>query len=157
MWTGCNPGCGLTRSGTYGAPVLLYHFTDGEHWVDILTAGEIRPTWQRRNSPPTVHLSRDPDPEVLPWALRDRRFRMMVRVPDSEAHNWINWAPPYLEPEEQWSLMTYSDPNQTSMPNQWNGKPEEWFVIERPVPVAEWVEVIDLDTASCLWPPHATP
>ncbi|WP_405994053.1 hypothetical protein [Streptomyces sp. NBC_00986] len=132
--------------------MLLYHFTDAEHWNGILAAGEIRATWQRRNSPPTVHLCRDPDPEALPWALRDRRLRILVCVPDAEVHYWPDWVPSHLRPEEQWSLLASSDPSKTSVPNQWNGTPEEWFVVERAVPITEWEEVIDLDTRSCLWP-----
>ncbi|MFF4252277.1 hypothetical protein ACFY1L_13810 [Streptomyces sp. NPDC001663] len=131
--------------------MLLYHFTDTEHWPAILAAAEIRATWQRRMSPSTVHLSRGGDPESLPWALRTRRVRILVRVPDAEAYPWQEWAKQHLEPEELWSLTASSDPTVVGTPNQWNGKPEEWFVIERAVPMAEWEEVIDLETRSGLW------
>ncbi len=135
----------------YGAAVLLHHFTDAEHWPEILAAGAIRASWQRGASPLTVHLSRDGDPESLPWALRGRRIRILVRVPDAEAHPWQEWAQHHLEPEELWSLAESSSAAAGGLPNQWNGKPEEWFVLERPVPMAEWEKAIDLDTRSSLW------
>ncbi|MEU1455463.1 hypothetical protein [Streptomyces avermitilis] len=138
--------------------MLLYHFTDRGQWPQILGSGAIDATWRRwEAAPPIVNLTEDADPQSLPWALRERRIRIMVDVPDAESHAWVPWAEAHGIPsEERWSLLADSDPSRTNQPNQWNGNPSAWFVVERPIPRAEWKEAIDLDTAACLWPPRPT-
>ncbi|MEU9015377.1 hypothetical protein AB0D12_37815 [Streptomyces sp. NPDC048479] len=126
--------------------MLHYHFTDADHWPDVLSCAEIRPTWQRGGSPLTVHLSKDPDPSGLRWKLRDRTVRIAVRVPHDEAHSWLEWSRPYLAPEERFSLI------EPSSVNQWNGDPASWFIVERPIPMADWVYAEDLAAVQRLWP-----
>lgn len=126
--------------------MLLYHFTDADHWSAVLASAEIRPTWQRGGSPLTVHLSRDPRREVLPWALRERSVRIAVEVPAVDAHLWVPWSRPFLQPEELWSLTA------PSSENQWNGEPGEWFIVERPVPMTEWLKAEDVTAGRLLWP-----
>ncbi|MFI5800230.1 hypothetical protein [Streptomyces sp. NPDC051677] len=125
--------------------MLLYHFTEAADWPGVLASGEIQPRWHRGSSPCTVHLTNDPDRGALPWRLRDRVVRIAVDVPDSDAHPWLPWAGRYLPPEEHFSLMA------PSTVNQWNGRPECWFVVERPIRMDEWTCVDDVAEGASLW------
>jgi hypothetical protein len=129
--------------------MLLYHFTEAEHWSGILAAGEIRATWPRDpdrmpDLQRTVHLSASPDPADLPGNLAARSIRIAVEVPDVEAHRWVPWAWGHLPPGAAESLTSA----------RLGGDPDGWYVVERALPAAEWVEAVDLETRMPLWP-HA--
>ncbi|MET9873793.1 hypothetical protein ABZZ36_04045 [Actinacidiphila glaucinigra] len=131
--------------------MLLYHFTDA--WPEILAAGAIDATCKHWDSAPlTAHFSADAAPGALPWTLRERRVRIAAEIPEADVHPWVQWATAHgIPPEQRISLLAHSDPARAEQTNQWNGYPDLWYVTERPVPVAEWTEAVDLRTRSLLW------
>ncbi|MER5825749.1 hypothetical protein ABT086_26690, partial [Streptomyces mirabilis] len=89
--------------------MLLYHFTDPQHWGKIVESGEIQARWPRDPDDlpelqRTVHLSISPDSASLPGNLDARPIRIAVEVPDSEAHRWVPWAWGHLPPGAAESL-----------------------------------------------------
>ncbi|MFE7837459.1 hypothetical protein ACFU53_15895 [Streptomyces sp. NPDC057474] len=130
--------------------MLLYHFTDAEHWAGILAAGEIRATWPRDpdDMPElrrTVHLSDNPDPASLPAKLDVRQIRIALDVSDGEVHRWVSWAWDHLPPGAAEALTS----------TRLGGDPDAWYVVERSLPLAEWVEAVDLVSQVPLWPSAA--
>ncbi|MER5467199.1 hypothetical protein [Streptomyces sp. NPDC002685] len=130
--------------------MLLYHFTDAEHWQAIRASGELRATWPRDPEdmpevPRTVHLSNCPDPASLPGKFSALPIRIAVDVPDGETHRWVPWARGQLPPGAAETLTS----------TRFGGDPDAWYVVERSLPAAEWVEAVDLVAGVPLWPPAA--
>jgi hypothetical protein len=125
--------------------VQLFHYTEAGLWPDLLSSGAIQPKWQLNGSPLTVHLSNDPTPSTLPWALRERTVRIAVDIPDADVRPSTAWLEPYLRPEDRWSLVA------PSSENQWNGDPDRWFIVERAIPTTEWLGVENLSAGLTLW------
>jgi|SRR5215467_5861362 len=129
----------------------LYHFTCREHLPAIYEAGHLKVTesnisdTREHKGPDVVWPTDDPDParSLGGWAFAmkvdsaGRRtpvskttVRFTVEVPDHEAHHWPTWA------------------RQQGIRNMWyrelarhGGDPEHWWVVARPIPSHEWVEV----------------
>ncbi|MFF7214737.1 hypothetical protein ACFZAU_30050 [Streptomyces sp. NPDC008238] len=126
--------------------MLLFHFTRPGLWPLILADAEIRAT--RPEGPDavmeparTVHLTADPSPGSLPGPFRDRTVRITVEVPVPEAQRWHAWAGTKLPAGSAEALAAAL----------FDGRPDEWFVVERAIPSAEWVSVIDLGVMAPLW------
>lgn len=150
MRPGCNSDCRIACGRPYRAAMLLYHFTDPSHWERIVASGVIRAQWPRDPDDlpdlvRTVHLSASPDPTSLPGNLDTRPIRITADVPDSEAHRWVPWAWGHLPPGAASTLTS----------TRFGGEPGNWYVVERPLPASEWVEVVDLVARVPLWPPAA--
>ncbi|MDT0467053.1 DUF6207 family protein [Streptomyces gibsoniae] len=140
----------LAPSTPYRAAVLLYHFTDVESWDSIVASGEIQARWPRDPDdmpeiPRTVHLSISPDPASLPGKFSALPIRIAVEGPDIEAHQWVPWSWGHLPPRAAETLTSA----------RFGGDPDAWYVVERSLPAAEWVEAVDLVARVPLWPSAA--
>jgi hypothetical protein len=127
--------------------MLLFHFTRPELWPLILADAEIKATWptgpdDMPELARTVHLTSDPSPVSLPEPFRDYTVRITVEVPAPEAQRWHAWAGTRL-PAQTVHVLTAT---------HFGERPDEWFVVERAIPAAEWVSVVDLDVQTPLWP-----
>ncbi|MFD9651742.1 hypothetical protein [Streptomyces mirabilis] len=130
--------------------MLLYHFTNAEGWEGIVASGEIHARWPRDPNdmpelPRTAHLSISPDPASLPGKFSALPIRIAVEVADTEAHQWVPWARGHLPPGAVETLTS----------TRFGGDPDAWYVVERSLPAAEWVEAVDLVARVPLWPPAA--
>ncbi|GAA3062762.1 hypothetical protein GCM10010448_52620 [Streptomyces glomeratus] len=92
-----------------------------------------------------MHLSISPDPASLPEKFGALPIRITVKVPDAEAHRWVPWAWRRLPPGAAETLTS----------TRFGGDPGAWYIIERSLPAAEWVEAVDLVSRVPLWPPSA--
>lgn len=95
-----------------------------------------------------VHLTRNPNrssTELL-WAggqhtaYDKTRIRITVEVPDEDVHVWNSWH------DRQGGSKLFKESLKAT-----GGDWKSWFVCEREIPRAEWVEVCDLDTGRVLW------
>ncbi|MFD8079020.1 hypothetical protein ACFV3E_40980 [Streptomyces sp. NPDC059718] len=89
-----------------------------------------------------MHLTADPNPAALPDSFRDCTVRITVEVSEP-AHRWHAWAG---------SMLPSSAADVLTATHFGGGRPDEWFVLERAIPAAEWVSVIDLAARTPLWP-----
>ncbi|WP_245939130.1 hypothetical protein [Actinacidiphila glaucinigra] len=110
---------------------------------------EIKTTWPTDSEDPpevlrTVHLTADPGPASLPASFSDRTVRITVEIPEPEVQRWHAWAGTKL-PAQTAQVLTAT---------RFGGRPDEWFVLERAIPQAEWVSVIDMRVPMALWPPE---
>lgn len=140
----------------YGEPMTrtLYHFTKPELWEQILATGALEPRWPKdRAAPQTVHVMQSRDPKDLPWAYREgRTVRFELRIPEAEAHHWFGWAKDNVPSNAHRSLgVPVWTPDDHFYVNEQNLGSKHWYVIERAVPAAEWVAVMNIDTDKLLW------
>ncbi|MFF7613543.1 hypothetical protein [Streptomyces lavendulae] len=132
----------------------LYHFTKPEFRIQILTSGVIEPRWPKDESAPkTVHTMESSNPEDLPWAFREgRTIRFELGVPEAETHHWFSWARANVPPSAFQSLgVPVWTPDDPAYVNGRNLGSKHWYVLERAVPAAEWVSVVDIETNEVLW------
>ncbi len=123
----------------------LYHFTSRRRWQSIAADGEIRTTGNNLSrtysrGPGVVWLTANPDEEPgAMWRTVDGDSKLGVRitveVPDSEALWWPTWAR-RQRISESWYEALY----ETAKPS----RPEDWYVVPRPIPRLEWVEAIEV-------------
>ena len=70
--------------------------------------------------------------------------RITVELPNDEVHSWDEWKAVKFSPEAQSGLETSA--------RSWNyGEPSTWYVIERPVPCREWVQIVRIADEAILW------
>jgi hypothetical protein len=122
----------------------LHHFTDA--WPDIDASNVILANWRG-----LAHLSITDDRTRLDLGHRDCRYRITVDLPDEDALPWKPWADAHLPPEELYSLTAPRLAQIRTRDDPPDAHPEEWFVVERPIPRAEWRIVTDLATGETLW------
>ena len=91
--------------------------------------------------PDVVWLTRNPEAVVQTWkkgsAVDKTEIRFAVDVPGREAHRWRDW-----------SASRGIDPNWArylAMPGSGS-----WYVVERPVPMSEWAEILDVSTGEAI-------
>ncbi|WP_431961694.1 hypothetical protein [Actinacidiphila sp. bgisy160] len=69
-------------------------------------------------------------------------MRITVEVPAPQAQRWRAWA----------GMRLPAGSAEAPTGSRFDGRPDEWFVVERAIPSAEWVSVIDLGVMTHLWP-----
>jgi hypothetical protein len=127
--------------------VRLYHFTTHAWFAELVSVGAIATTWPRKPGaawpwPRVAWLTKQPDPDRQGWKVaQTHEVRVTVDVPDSEAHPWST-CKGELPPETVSGLETSA--------KVWGGNPADWYVVRRPIPTSEWIEVLDLDTNKVL-------
>lgn len=133
--------------------MILYHYTNWIHYLEICASGEILTTESNIGSgrkdwlpygehvgPDVVWLTSSPyvsgsGVELDPMGVLDRgpemievdptRIRITVDLPENEVHRWTPWS------------------RQHRMNPKWRRvleegmKPQDWYVIERNVPISE--------------------
>lgn len=116
----------------------LYHFTSDFHWPQIVQARHIRTTHNSlepfaERGPQVVWLSGNPDYGDQDWAtgafFDKAELRITVEIPEAEAHLWSVWSREHSIKEVWYAAL-----------GQY-GNPDEWVVVERAIPISEWVEV----------------
>lgn len=66
--------------------------------------------------------------------------RITVEVPDDEAHHWPEWSRRQGIRNMLYKALALA-----------GGDPEQWWVVARPIPREEWVEIVDTGTGEVLW------
>lgn len=98
--------------------------------------------------PDVVWLTKDPTP-VQPWAHTERNLPIewqksevliTVDVPVEDAHKWSTWAF-----EQGISKMWYDALDSD------DGSAENWFVVERPIPMEEWTAIYMAKSGRVFW------
>jgi hypothetical protein len=101
---------------------MLFHFTSEDSWRQIERDGSIRPGVDG-----LVHRTLDPrDVGSIPTA--NNAVRIEVRVTDAEP-----WTNPLHLPAD-------------------HADAPLWRVVGRPIPSAEWVEVVSMADSESVWP-----
>lgn len=131
----------------------FYHFTSVVHLPYILAAGQLGIT--ESNISMTTNNA---GPDVLWLSTRSRfnaklnqlglygsavdktQVRFELSLPTDEVKPWFGWSR-RQGIEKSWYQ---------ALNNAASGGAKHWAVIERPVPVAEWVSVIDMHTGELL-------
>ncbi|MFF3654964.1 hypothetical protein [Streptomyces olivochromogenes] len=132
----------------------LYHFTKPEFWEQILASEVLEARWPGDGSAPkTVHMMESSDPEDLPWAFREgRTVRIELRIPEVDTRHWFGWARTNVPRNAFQSLgVPVWTPDDPDYVNDRNLGSKHWYVVERAVPAAEWVSVVDIETDTVLW------
>jgi hypothetical protein len=140
----------------------LYHYTCIELWPLIAESGRLNTTesnlsmHREHAGPDVVWLTTDSDcqhdhgltrgdetpaPDIT-WqhgVYTDKtRVRITVELPNREVHKWCEWAIKRgIDPKWLQGITT--------------GGAGTWRVVEKPIPMARWVEVIDREDATILW------
>ncbi|GCD99780.1 hypothetical protein EHYA_07502 [Embleya hyalina] len=145
----------------YGEPVIrtrtLYHFTKPTCLEQILATGVLEARWSADDSAPkTVHTMDSTAPEDLPWSFREgRTIRFELRIPEADTHHWFVWAKKAdhvpANVFRSLGVPVWTPDNPAFVSNQNLGS-KHWYVIERQIPVAEWVEIVNIDTGTVIWP-----
>jgi hypothetical protein len=132
--------------------MILYHFTSATHLPRILADGYLKVAESNMSrtrehaGPDVVWLTRNPDGAVQGWkdgsAANKTEIRFTVDVPGREAHRWTEWsARRGIDPKWAQAL---------TLPGF-----SSWYVVERPVPVSEWVGILDTRTGEDIALPSA--
>jgi hypothetical protein len=111
----------------------------------------IRATWRRDQDdapscPRTAHFT-NMALGSLPLSHSSRPVRIKVRIPDGDARPLVPWAREHLLPKDC-DYLTTAHPQ--------NGDPRAWYVVERDVPMAEWLEVLNVREWCEVWRPRAS-
>lgn len=123
----------------------LHHYTNA--WTQIDADGVILANWRV----PLVHLSTSDDPAGLPVGLRNNRYRITIEVPARDVHEWTTWAYAHLDPGEARTLTTARLPAIPTADEPPPGRPEEWVIVGRDIPRAEWLWAADLHERRLVW------
>ncbi len=117
----------------------LYHFTARHHLPAIRAAGVLKVTESNMSKrrehagPDVVWLTSNPEPAAHTWkvgSIVDKtEVRITVEVPKRAAHRWREWAR-RRGIDREWMRVLASV-----------GGSGSWYVVERPIPEAEWVAV----------------
>ena len=70
--------------------------------------------------------------------------RITVELRDDEVIPWDKWREVKFSPEARSGL-------ETSARSRGYGDPSTWYVIERPVPCREWVQIVRIADAEIVW------
>jgi hypothetical protein len=128
--------------------VILYHFTSASyHLPKILAAGYLKVVesnlsrTREHAGPDVVWLTSSPDPAASRWwvvpgarSVDKAQIRITVDVPKRDVTKWRTWA-----------ARRGIDPRWARTLAEAGGS-GSWYVIERPVPAAEWTEIINART-----------
>ncbi len=120
--------------------MILYHFTSTVHLPLINAAGALTTTesnlspTREHAGPDVVWLTSDPEPDAEGHALAGScvdktAVRITVDVPDAEVWGWLPWSRGHRIPKK-WARHL-----------ERGRRPATWYVMERPIPRAEWVAV----------------
>jgi hypothetical protein len=133
------------RAGQYLSSVLLYHYTAAGpcHLEAILRDQRLTTTesnvsaTQEHAGPDVVWLTSEDDPTkyglgLTGSAVDKRRIRITVDVEDAVL--WLAWAKRQRSPQRVIKAMSKAGGFRT------------WYVVERPIPSSEWVEILDRET-----------
>lgn len=136
---------------TYPRGVRLYHYTSSTHLQLILGAKVLRTTesnvslnaGEERAGPDAVWLTSEADPTGYGHGLdgssvNKREIRITVEVED--ARLWRLWAP-----EQGMSRVHMKRLARTG-----GGGERTWYVVQRPIPMSDWVEVSKTATGEVL-------
>jgi hypothetical protein len=123
--------------------VILYHFTSAYHLSLITAAGHLKVVesnisrTREHAGPDVVWLTSNPEPTAQPWiagaTLDKSEIRITVDVPKREARKWRTWAAS-RGIDSTWAKAL-------ALPGCGS-----WYVVARPVPSTEWVEIANART-----------
>lgn len=134
----------------------LYHLTNAQNAVGILrgeailTAAELRERgenvfqplrdkWDRLNES-VVWLTRNPAPRQG-WQVGDLKWQVRITVEVADALPWRRFALREGIPRRYQERLAGA------------GDPAEWWIVQRPLPMGEWLSVERTDTMEVLWRP----
>lgn len=130
-------------------PVRLYHFTSKIHLPRILESGFLKVVESNmsktrlRAGPDVVWLTKSAEVQShRGWSAGSSadktEIRFEVDIPAREAHRWRDWARSRGIASEWMAALAAVGGSGT------------WYVVLRPIPAAEWVEIIDTSTGEPL-------
>ena len=130
----------------------LYHFASAGRLAQIMDDGYLKVTESNMSrtrehaGPDVVWLTSDPDPSAQPWKsgapVDKTAVRFTVDVPKREAQRWRGWATRRgIDPRWLKNIAA-------------SGGSGRWYVIERPVPRAEWIEIVHTATGAIIDDPR---
>ncbi|MCU1698257.1 MAG: hypothetical protein JWR34_4320 [Mycobacterium sp.] len=132
---------------------LLYHYTSIERWRLIADAGRLKTTesnlslGRQHVGPDVVWLTTDPDCQhghglqITLDGTDKTRVRIAVELRNRDVHKWGEWAHRHgMDPKWRRNMIEAAD-----------GGAGTWRVVEKPVPAAQWVEVVDREQGTVLW------
>jgi hypothetical protein len=95
--------------------------------------------------PLVVWFTSEPRSDAQRWAgdaYEKYVVRITVDVPEPDVRSWPRWAKAQGIPDEWYKALAES-----------GGNPRDWYVVERPVPKSEWIDVTDMRSGNTLWRP----
>jgi hypothetical protein len=120
--------------------MILSHFTSAYHLHAIATDGYLKVTesnislLREHAGPDVVWLTDNTEPTSQCWArgsvVDKTGVRFIVNVPDEDVYPWRTWA--FDQGIDQFTFDALA---------QTGGDSDRWFVVTRPIPVTEWVDV----------------
>lgn len=128
--------------------MILYHFTTPIHLPAIMAEGVLRTTdsnlLKREGASPRVVWLLDtsfvgdkPDHGLHVAGFPDKRIiRVTVDVPD--ASRWLDWGKQRRHDPAWMRVMIHSGGGDKAA--------RHWWVVNRPIPRHEWVEIVDMRT-----------
>jgi hypothetical protein len=156
--------------------VILYHFTARERVPEVVASSVLKPTdpvlrkdlgerasrlavrfegdplladavaeWSAERierefgGPLVVHLTTDHRDCSALWNGKNTA-RFTVDIPRSEAHASVRWARDFGIAESVLKALRFGHRDH-----------QQWHVVARAIPTAEWVDVIDTETQDILW------
>lgn len=120
----------------------LFHYTSRLHWPSIVQQRLIRTTHNSlepfaERGPQVVWLTGNDAYQEQDWAagsfVDKTEIRITVEIPEADAHLWSVWSREHSIKEHWYAAL-----------GQY-GNPDEWVVVERPIPISEWAEVHRFD------------
>ncbi|MER7539386.1 hypothetical protein ABTX77_32070 [Streptomyces sp. NPDC097704] len=137
-------------------PTTLYHFTTARAWDSILKDGYLEPSWDYGGTVPAiVHTTESSEASSLPLGHESGRpIRFELLIPEGEAHHWHAWGKAKGLPPEAYRALGIPvwTPDDREYLTDTNRDSLHWYVVERRIASAEWVQVTDTESGAVLWP-----
>ena len=129
----------------------LYHLTSRVAADSIRADGAIKATWPLTRQSEgwwrwksVAWLTREPDPHRQFWKVHQvSEVRFALDLPDDDVHPWS-----VCKRDLPWNVRNGLERSARSWATVSGGvaHPEDWYVVGRPIPRSEWVEIVDLLT-----------
>jgi hypothetical protein len=129
----------------------LHHTTDEVGIDGIISSGVIKTTWRCKLDDDSmielVWLTSRPDGWLRTVGPKTTTHRIEVSLPD---HEVMSWAELKRNPLLPWAMARQFEV--TANMHGIRSDPESWYVINRPIPLQEWIEIRQISDDRLIWP-----